>query len=347
MSHEAIITSLDQQIARPKVAVLLTPMRREQVFSPQAEEQLTSFATPVTPEGTLLRSEDLPALLDGAIACLTGWGTPTLSAELLASHPSLRLVAHTAGSVRNLVPLSALQKGLRISHAAAIIADSVAEFVISQALTCLRQLNEMDKDMKAGRGWEQIRNDYPGRLLGSKTVGVVGTGRVGRAVIHLLNAFGCRVLAYDPYLTEKQVRQLGVEAVKLDNLMQQVDIVTLHAPVLPETIGLIGKSQLAQLRDHAIFINAARAPLVDEEALLHELENGRILAVLDVYSKEPLPLDSRFRSLPNVLLSPHAAGHTIDSHLRQGQAMIEEIQRFLLGEALRYEITPEMFSILA
>src|SRR6266702_2030358 len=80
MSHEAIATNLDQQIARPKVAILLSPARRDQVFSPPAEEQLASFATPVIPEGTQLHSEDLPALLDGAIACLTGWGTPTLNA---------------------------------------------------------------------------------------------------------------------------------------------------------------------------------------------------------------------------------------------------------------------------
>jgi phosphoglycerate dehydrogenase-like enzyme len=123
MSQEAIATSHNQQTPRPKVAILLAPIRREQVLSLQAEEQLASFALPVIPEGTQLHSNDLPTLLDGAIACLTGWGTPTLSAELLASYPSLRLVAHTAGSVRNLVPLSALQKGLRISHAAAIIAD--------------------------------------------------------------------------------------------------------------------------------------------------------------------------------------------------------------------------------
>jgi phosphoglycerate dehydrogenase-like enzyme len=236
---------------------------------------------------------------------------------------------------------------LHVSHAEAIIADAVAEFVTSQALLCLRRLHEIDRDMKTGQDWGDIRNMYPGRLLGSQTVGVVGTGRVGRAVIHLLKAFGCRVLAYDPYLTAEQAAQLGVEPVGLSDLMASVDVVTLHAPVLPETIGMIGQEQLSLLHDNAIFINAARAQLVDEEALLRELESGRIFAALDVYSQEPLPHDSRFRALPNVVLSPHTAGHTIDTHLRQGQAMIDEVQRFIRGEPLRYEVTPDMFSIIA
>src|SRR6185437_5156150 len=101
--------------------------------------------------GSGLNAEELPGLIDGAVACLTGWCTPPLSDELLATCSDLRLVVHTAGSIRHLVSLAALQRGLRISHAAAIIADSVAEFVVSQMLLCLRQLNEIDRAMKIGQ----------------------------------------------------------------------------------------------------------------------------------------------------------------------------------------------------
>lgn len=110
---------------------------------------------------------------------------------------------------------------------------------------------------------------------------------------------------------------------------------------------MISAARLAKLRDNAIFINAARTILVDEEALLLELQSGRICAALDVFNTEPLPLESPFRALPNVLLSPHAAGHTLDTHLRQGQAMVDEVQRFLRGEPLQYEITPAMYSTMA
>jgi len=331
----------------PKVAVLLSPSRREEVLTPEAQRQLASFAAVTISAQPVLRSEELPALLDGAVACVTGWGTPPLSAELLADFPQLRLIAHTAGTIRRLVPASAFQGGPRVSHAAAIIADSVAEFVMLQALMYQRRLHEINLHMKNSRTWESIREEYPGRLLGNQTAGVVGTGRVGRAVIRLFKAFGCRVLVFDPYLTPEQAAQLGVEKASVDDLMAGADIVSLHAPVLPETTGLVGASQFAKLHNNALFINTARAPLIDEDALFQELKTGRIFAALDVYSEEPLPLDSRFRSLPNVLLSPHTAGHTLDTHLRQGQAMVDEIQRFLRGDALRYEVTADMLATMA
>jgi phosphoglycerate dehydrogenase-like enzyme len=331
----------------PKVAVLLSPAMREQMLAPNALEQLATFATVVVSQKATLDTAALPELLDGAVACLTGWGTPPLSDELIASLPSLRLVAHTAGSIRRLVSLSAIEHGLQVSHAAAIIADSVAEFVVSQAILCLRHLHEIDREMKTGREWGSIRREYPGRLLGSRCVGVVGTGRVGRAVIRLFKAFGCRILAYDPYLTAEQAEHLSIEPVELDDLLAQADVVTLHAPVLPETEGMIGVTRLARLRDGAIFVNAARATLVDEEALFQELRSGRIAAALDVFAEEPLPIDSRFRSLPNVVLSPHTAGHTVDTHLRQGQAMVDEVQHLLCGEPLQYRVTASMYNQLA
>lgn len=333
--------------ALPTVAVLIPALWRARLLSPEAERQLASFVRVVGPAGPKPVAQELPGLLGDAVACITGWGTPALSEELLARCPELRLVAHTAGTIHRLVPPAAMERGLRVSHAAAIIADAVAELVISQALLCLRQFHEIDRAMKSGEPWEAIREAYPGRLLGGRTAGVVGAGRVGRAVIRLLKAFGCRVLAYDPYLSAADAAALGVKAVGLDDLFGGAEVVTLHAPVLPETRGMIGAAHLARLRDGAIFINAARAALVDEDALLRELRAGRIVAALDVFGAEPLPADSPLHALPNVILSPHAAGHTIDTHLRQGRAMVDEVRRFIAGEPLLYEITPAMLPIIA
>lgn len=332
---------------RPRVAVLIPAPTRRQILDPEAEAWLASFAQVVNPPSEVVTAAELPGLLDGAVACLTGWGTPPLGDELLAANPRLGLVAHTAGTVRRLVPEAALGRGLRVSHAAAIIADAVAELVIAQSLLGLRQLHEVDRAMKAGRPWGEFREAFPGRLLGGRAVGVVGTGRVGRAVIRLFRAFGCRVLAFDPYFSADDAADLGVEVVALDELLAGADIVTIHAPVLPETRGMIGAAHLALLRDGAIFINTARATLVDEAALLREVASGRIVAALDVFGEEPLPVDSPVRALPNVILSPHLAGRTIDTYLRQGREMVGEVQRFLLDEPLRYEITPEMLPLLA
>jgi phosphoglycerate dehydrogenase-like enzyme len=310
-------------------------------------ERLATFARVRLPSESHIDSNDLPVLVDGAAACITGWGTPLLSEALLAEHDSLRLIAHTAGSIRNLVPLRLVESGLRVSHAAAIIADAVAEFVVSEALLGLRPLHDIDRGMKTGEDWMTLRERHLGRLLGACTVGIIGAGYVGRKVIHLFRAFGSNVLVYDPLLSDASAATLGVSTRTLDELLEESGVVSLHAPVLPETRGMIGAAQLARLCDGALFINTARAALVDEAALLRELQSGRISAALDVFATEPLPLDSPFRALPNVILSPHAAGHTSDTYLRQGAAMVDEVRRLLLGQPLLHEITAQMLPTMA
>lgn len=331
----------------PTVAVLIPARTREKILSPDALCALERVATVRLPAGPLLSPEDLPLLLDGAGACLTGWGTPPLPQELLEQHPNLGLIAHTAGSIRNLAPLALVAGGLRVSHAAGIIADAVAEFVIGQALLGLRPLHELDRGMRAGDDWLPLRERHTGRLLGACTVGVIGAGYVGRRVIRLFSAFGARVVVYDPTLSANDAAGLGVSLRSLDALMAESDVVSLHAPVLPVTHGMIGARQLRGLQDGALFINTARAALVDEAALLAELQSGRIRAALDVFATEPLPLDSPFRTLPNVMLSPHSAGHTADTYLRQGWAMVEEVQRFLRNEPLQCAVSAEMLPTMA
>jgi phosphoglycerate dehydrogenase-like enzyme len=329
--------------SQPKVAVLIPQPMRQSILSPATEADLASFAE-VASGAT---AEQLPELLDGAVACLTGWGTPPLPDDVLRKSGDLRLVAHTAGSIHKLVPAAALARGLRVSHAAAIIADSVIELVLGQTLRFLRHLDVIDREMKAGAGWMEIRNAYPGRLLGEQTVGVVGTGYVGRKVIQGFQAFGCRILVSDPFLSDAQASELGVTKVDLPELFAASDIVSLHAPALPETGGLVSADLLRQLPAGALLINTARGALVDEDALLAELASGRISAILDVFRTEPLPAESPFRALSNVFLSPHAAGHTIDTHWRQGQAMVDEIRRLLSNQPLRYEIAPERLATMA
>jgi phosphoglycerate dehydrogenase-like enzyme len=332
---------------RPTVVVLLAPAMRRKILSPAAEAALAQLAeVRSVGEGELL-PERLPALLAGARACVTGWGTPPLTEEVLAGSPKLGLVAHTAGSIRRLVPPEAIENGLLVSHAAIHIAEAVAEYTIAQILLHLRQPHRHDAGMKEGAPWLELRATYLGSLLGARTVGIIGAGYVGRLVISLLRPFGCRILVADPLLTAARAAELGVEPVDLATLLETSDIVSLHAPVLPETRGMIGAAELAKLRDGTFIINTARSILVDQAALLAELETGRIDAMLDVFDEEPLPLDDPFRRLPNVTLAPHAAGHTADTYHRQGSSMIAEIGRFLAGEPLRHQVTPAMLRTMA
>jgi phosphoglycerate dehydrogenase-like enzyme len=186
-----------------------------------------------------------------------------------------------------------------------------------------------------------------GRLLGEQTVGLAGAGYIGRLLIRQLQAFHARICVYDPHLTPENADQLGVELVGLDRLLSDSDIISLHVPSLPETRHMIGPAELALIRDGALFINTARGSLVDEAALIAELRTGRFTAVLDVYETEPLPEDSPLRSLPNVILSPHAAGHTKETYLRQGATAVDEALLFLSGRPLQHEVTKTMLPTMA
>jgi phosphoglycerate dehydrogenase-like enzyme len=328
------------------VAVLLTAATRAMMLTDESERRLGALGSVRWAEGPA-DTWDVPKLLDGAVACLTGWGTPRLDDRILAKCPGLALVAHSAGSIRNLLPEQAVGTRVTVCQAAALIADSVAEFVIAQILAWQRELHLLDKGLRDGAGWTDLRHQHPGRLLGAQTVGVVGASRTGRAVIGLVKAFGSSLLVCDPLLGADDARSLGVTPVDLDTLLERSDVVTLHAPLLPETRHLLGAAELGRLRDGALLVNSARGGLIEPDALRAELRTGRIRAALDVFPAEPLETGSEWRDMPNAVISPHSAGHTLDSHRRQGDAMVAEIERFLRKEPLRYAVSAAQVAVLA
>jgi phosphoglycerate dehydrogenase-like enzyme len=330
---------------KPVIAVLLQPEWRPLILSPPAEAELAELGTVLDTSGQRIGADNLPTLLAQAAICLTGWDIPPLSEKMVADAPDLRLIAHTAGTVRRLLPRSIYGSRVRVSHATAAMATAVAEHIVAQALLAVQSLHVFDRDMRAGSWpprWELHRS-----LLGARTVGIWGLGRVGSAAAQLFRAFGCRVIGTDPTLEASAAARLGVELMLLDELFCQSEIVCVLAPVLEATRGLIDAAMLARLRDGAVFINSGRGVLVDDAALLAELKSGRIGAALDVYTTEPLPAESPLRGLPNVILSPHVGGHTVDTHFRQGQAMVDEARRLLRSEPLQFEVTAENESRLA
>ncbi len=286
--------------------------------------------------------------LDGASAVITGWHSPGIDATLLDAQPALRMLSHTGASIRRVAPFAAIESGrLRVSQAALPIAEAVAEFVIAQILEQLRFTARQDAETRAGADWAPSRERFVGRLLGAQTVGIVGAGHTGRLVMRLLRPFGCRLLLADPFVGAEQAAALGAERCELDALMAASDIVSLHAPVLPETRGLIGARQLGLLRDGCLLVNTARAAIVDTAALLQRLRAGGLTAVLDVFDDEPLPPADPLRTAPGVVLSPHTAGHTWETYRRQGTMAVAEVGRFLRGEPLQHEVTRAMLASMA
>ena len=333
---------------KPVVAILLTPQMRAQLIPPAAEKRLAEVATVVAPgEGELVPG-NLARLLDGATVAITGWGTPRLDEAILAKSTSLKLVAHAAGSIRQLVPFSEIENGrVRVTHSAVHIGEAVCEFVMAQIFHFLRHPAELADGMRAKEPWFALRSQLLGRLLGSQTVGLAGAGYIGRMIIGQLRAFNARIRIYDPYLKADDAKKLGVELASLDEILRESDIISLHVPSLPETRHMIGAAQLAMVKDGALFINTARGALVDEAALVEELRKGRFTAVLDVYETEPLPDDSPLRTLPNAILAPHAAGHTHETYLRQGATAVDESAQFLTGKPLKHEVTTAMLATMA
>ncbi|WP_314213330.1 hydroxyacid dehydrogenase [Pseudarthrobacter equi] len=272
-----------------------------------------------------------------AEVAITAWGFPRLDAERLAMAPKLRCVLHAASSVHFLVSDDFWDAGIPISQSGAAMAPAVAELSLVFTLALLRRLELMDVRLRSGATWDEARNVRRAREISAARIGVVGASRTGRRYVEACLALGADVSIYDPYLTADDV--LAARSTTLDSLLAGSDVVAIHAPDTPETRGLIGKQQLALLKDGAAFVNTARSTIVDMAALFAEVSSGRIDAALDVFDDEPLPADDPWRGLPNALLTPHIAGATEDSRRRAGLIVVDELRRFLAGQPLEHALT--------
>lgn len=327
------------------VAVALEERLRRLFFAPDLWDELADTA------GLRLCGTDrdeLAACLGEAEIVITGWHTPRLDPELLARAPKLRLVAHTGAAVRFLVCPELFARGIRVSQTGEAMAPAVAEVALAFTLALLHRIHRFDHALHAGGEFEAVQHGSgEANELRDSPIGVIGASRTGRAYLAMVRALGGRPLLADPYATTERAAELGAELVGLDDLMRRSRIVAVHAPAIPETRRLVGRRQLALLRDGAGLVNTARSWLVDSEALLDELRAGRIDAALDVFDEEPLPVDHPLRALPNVLLTPHQAAGAVQVRRRQGRIVVDEIRRFLAGEPLLHEITPAILATTA
>jgi len=285
--------------------------------------------------------------LGRAQVLITGWGTPTLAA-LATWTPAafaVRLVAHTAGTVKQLVPVAAIERGLLVTHANDSLAEAVAEFTLGAIVMARRNAFAAAARMRDGR--ERLPIAAQHEVRGS-TIGVIGASAIGRRVMRLLAPLDVTLLLYDPYCTPAIAAQHGATLVGLHELLRSSAIVTLHAPVTPETIGMLVPAEFAAMKDGALFINTARGRLIDHDALLSELQSGRLAALLDVTDpNEPLPHDSPFFALENCTVLPHMAAVTVQARQRQSQMMLDETLRFLSGEPLHFLVTRARWDTMA
>ncbi len=258
-----------------------------------------------------------------------------VSAGMLERLPALKLVAVSRGGPVNVDVAAARARGVTVVNTPGRNASAVAEFTIGAILAETRLIRAGHEALRRGdwRG-DLYRADVTGRELCEMTVGVVGYGAVGTRVVKLLKAFGTRVLVADPYVQLSAAdRHDGVEHVGLDALLERADVVTLHARVTPETTGFIDAAAFARMRPGATFVNTARGPLVDYDALHRALDGGPLRgAVLDTFAVEPVPPDWPLLRLANVTLTPHIAGASVRTVTVAAEQAAEEIRRHIAGE---------------
>lgn len=250
-----------------------------------------------------------------------------VGADELGLLPDLRVVANYGVGYDNVDLAACRERGIAVTNTPGVLDAAVADLTLALILACRRLVVASDRFVRERR-WEHgwARPELLGHDLAGSTLGIVGMGRIGRQVTKRAEAFGMRVVFS---------RRSG--GMPLDELLGEADVVSLHVPLTPETHGLLSRERLARLRDGATLINTARGAIVDEEALVDELDSGRISAGLDVFADEP-HVPERLLGLENVVLTPHVASATVETRAAMTLVLVDNVLAFVRGEPLLNEV---------
>lgn len=284
------------------------------------------------------------SILEDVTVLFSGWGGPTLDANFLAHAPNLKAVFYGAGSVRRLVTPEFWESNIILCNTASINAEPVAYFTFSQIVYGLKG------------GWHHVRfrDAYQEKKrifngINGSTVGIISLGYIGRRVCELLKQLNIRILVYDPFMTDNDVRSLGGERCDLETIFRESDVVSLHTPLLDETRGMIRGHHFDMMKPNSVFINTARGAIICEDEMIAVLQDRQdLIAALDVTYPEPPEPDSPLLTLPNVVLTPHIAGAIGSGEIREfGVTMLAELERYLADQPLQWQVTYDKFVHMA
>ena len=300
---------------------------------PEHLAQLEAAGCEVVPNavGRAYRAAELLDVLPGMDAIITG--TDELTAAVINASPRLKTIVKHGVGLETIDLEVARVRGIVVSATPGSIHDSVADLTLALLLALARKIVPSHLTTRQG-GWKP----FFGLELRDKTLGIVGLGRIGKAVCERAAGFGMRLIAYDPYPDQAFAAAHGVTFVSLDELLAAADVVSLHAAAEQVSGALIDAAALDRMKPTALLINTARGALVDEEALAAALRQGRLAgAGLDAFVNEP-PTGSPLLDLDNVVLTPHIGGRTLDGQRRMGEMAIENCLRALRGEKPLYQV---------
>ncbi len=263
------------------------------------------------------------------------------TAVLEAAGPTLRVVSQMAVGVDNIDVAACTARGVPVGHTPGVLTDTTADLAVALLLATARRLLEAADSVRAGR-WQTWRPlELAGRDVSGSTVGIIGLGRIGKAVARRLRGFDCRLLYTQPE-PDGEAEELGARYVSLAELLAASDFVTIHCPLMDSTRGLIDAAALRRMKPTAILINTARGPIVDQAALVEALRSGVIAgAGLDVTTPEPLPADHPLAGMPNVVVLPHIGSASVATRTRMMQMAAENLLAGLAGRRLPHCVNPE------
>jgi phosphoglycerate dehydrogenase-like enzyme len=317
---------------------------RDALWSPAAQQMARElgYAVEFYPERPVADAAEWPRRLRDVDALITTWGAPRLTREVLGDPPKLKIVGHAAGSVAAIVSPELYDRGVRVVSANPVMAHVVAEYSLMMTLIARTRITSYAQI--AGRPLDWPAHEVA-QQLGGATISIWGYGDISRRLIEMLGPLQPgRILIHSNSLNDAQAAKLGVEKVEFDELFARGDVIHLLAGLTPANKHRVSANQLAAIQDGAALINAGRADLVEPNALLEALRADRFIAVLDVHYEEPLPQDSPYRALPNVILTPHSAGFA--GRENYVPFVLQEFARFFSNQALHGEITRERAGVM-
>ena len=254
--------------------------------------------------------------------------TTTVSEEMLAAAPALKVVGRAGVGVDNIDVDAASARGIAVFNAPGGNTVAAAELTMGLILAAARHIGAANRSVREGR-WDRAM--FKGSQLRGKTLGLIGAGRIGGEVAGFCQAFGMDVISFDPYLTEDRARELGIRLVPLAEVLEHADVISIHVPLTEETRNIVNDDALRAMKPGSILVNASRGGVVDESALARALHEGEIGAAgLDVYASEPLPADSPLRDAPRLVLTPHIGASTVEAQVAVAVEVAEAIKGALL-----------------
>lgn len=252
---------------------------------------------------------------------LAAWKTPTIPADSHESIPSLKYVCYLPGSIRKLIPRTAIENGLLVTNWGGSISRTVSEMGLLLTLCCMRRVSYWQQKMHTSGAWKT--QDTRTQSLFERRVGLHGFGAISQQMVPLLKPFTDKISAYSPGVPDSIFEELGVSrTTSLESLFSENDVIIELASLTEKNFKIVSEELLRMMPEGAAFVNVGRGYVVDEEALARVAKEGKIQVALDVYGVEPLPADSPFRGMDNVLLLPHLGGPTTDRRCDAGDLSI-------------------------